>query len=361
LRARLDAAEAELLVKKRALEQLEFTHDEEIAAIHDFWRSVAQHCVLNINQKIDLGTATWLGNGKYGFVLKATRRKDSREVVVKMMGTRWAHLAVKEWQHGSMVGIHPNIIEYEEVMLHADDDRTISKLLQTGYKQGKLKSRNKRSKFPDRFICLTQEYMNRGTVQDWLDKKVLNTGGVLAVLRRVANALAYMHRKQVTHNDIKPENVMLHQDSPNDGDVQVKVGDLGLARKSADSSTDYWQYGMTAFCMTVGGRFGAQKYTPERIDDFARAMARSCEKVGQNFDDERLAGALNEVPALIRKVFMTEVSMDEVSEWPSMQDWGFFETGMLASGSASSLLQTTQIHDLQRSSVRRASRCMGAT
>merc|ERR1719436_865295 len=146
---------------------------------------------------------------------------------------------------------------------------------------GQLKSRTKRSKFPDRYLCLTQEYLNRGTVQDWMDKRMLSTGGILVVLQKVATALSYMHQKQVTHNDIKPENVMLHQEVDGDGKIIVKLGDLGLARKSTDRSADFWQYGMTAFCMILGEKFGTHKYTPEKINEFASMIAHSCRKAGR--------------------------------------------------------------------------------
>merc|ERR1711975_118635 len=99
-------------------------------------------------------------------------------------------------------------------MLHADNDASMLRLLQIGFADGKLQSRKKRTQFPDRYICLTQELMNRGTVQDWINHGNLLPGGILCVMKTVASALAFMHRKGVTHNDIKPENIMCHQDNP---------------------------------------------------------------------------------------------------------------------------------------------------
>merc|ERR1719162_751404 len=99
------------------------------------------------------------------------------------MGLRWAHLAVKEWQFGSTIGKHPCVVDYDDVMLHNDDDQCFGKLLKEGYDSGKLKSRTKRTLFPDRYICLTQELMNRGTVQDWMDDDCFLPGGLLSVMQ----------------------------------------------------------------------------------------------------------------------------------------------------------------------------------
>merc|ERR1719282_1057801 len=97
-------------------------------------------------------------------------------------------------------------------MLHSDDDNTVRSLIQAGYEAGELKSRTKRTNFPDRYICLTQEFMNAGTVQDWIDDDQLRPGGMFVVMRKVAAALAFLHDMGVTHNDIKPENVMVNME-----------------------------------------------------------------------------------------------------------------------------------------------------
>merc|ERR1719460_321128 len=107
---------SELDEKTRSLSRIEKRHEEETEASLDFWRGIAKNAILTIDQKVDLGSCEWLGNGKFGFVLKAKRIKDKRDVVVKMMGLRWAHLAVKEYEYGSTIGKHPNVVDYDDVM-----------------------------------------------------------------------------------------------------------------------------------------------------------------------------------------------------------------------------------------------------
>jgi len=317
------ALKAELDAKIRALTTMERRFDEEMDASLDFWRDIARHAIHTIDTKVDLENSVWLGNGKFGFVLKATRHKDKKEVVVKMMGLRWAHLAVKEWQYGSTVGKHKNIVDYDDVMLHNDDDQNFARLLRKGYESGKLKSRQKQSTFPDRYICLTQEFMNRGTVQDWMDNDLLLPGGMLSVMQSVACALAFMHKQGVTHNDIKPENVMLGQDSSDKrAAVTVKLGDLGCCKKSKDVAADYWQYGMTAFCMVTGEKFGTRKYRSDLANGF-------CDECAQVLEKERVEGALGQalskVPGFMRRIFPMDITMEELQDESALEGWTFFD------------------------------------
>jgi len=318
IQEQLKEAKMELRQKQKAIDLLEDQHEEEMDATHDFWKEAAKSLVVNIDTKVDLETADWLGNGKYGFVLKATRREDGREVVVKMMGHRWAHLAVQEWQHGSMVGKHPNIVDYEEVMLHSDEDRVIQRMLEAGMEAGTLKSRTKRKKYPDRFICLTQELMNQGTVQDWMDKDMLLPSGIFNVIHNTAKALAYMHQEGVTHNDIKPENIMLHRDGKS---MVVKLGDLGLATKSEDVTADFWQTGMTVFCMATGEKFGSRKYRLESVGEFVADCQTCIEQAGAKGKTKETMAT---IPKLLTDIFGHEVDMATVRDDDTFSTWDFF-------------------------------------
>merc|ERR1712178_133510 len=119
--------------------------------------------------------------------------------------------------------------------LHSDADQTVANLLISSMREG-LIAPAKRTSLPSQYICLVQEYMNRGTVQDWMDEDRLLPGGLLAVMQHVAAALSYMHSLGVSHNDVKPQNILLAQEdeSNSQADVTVKLGDLGLAARSTD-------------------------------------------------------------------------------------------------------------------------------
>merc|ERR1719335_1455418 len=113
----------------------------------------------------DLGSAEILGMGNYGFVLTCNSVKTGQCAVVKLQSQRWVTVAVREWAHGSELGVHPNIVEYVEAVMHRDNDKEIEQFLDNGFKSGALKGKRPKL-FPDCYFCLALEYMNRGTVQN---------------------------------------------------------------------------------------------------------------------------------------------------------------------------------------------------
>lgn len=320
----VQAAEAKAA---RALAKAEDDFEKEMEETLNFWRSVAQTSACpKLGQALDLSTAELLGNGKYGYVFKSKRLETGQTIVIKLLSIRWAHVAAKEWQQARKVGSHPNIVDYQEAMLHADDDKCIAELLKSNQDQGKLNARTKKANFPDRYICLTEEYMNRGTVQDWIDKELLLPGGMLVVMQRVASALAFMHKQGVTHNDVKPENVLLQQDDEANprAEVIVKLADLGLATVSMDRTADFQLYGMTVFCMTTGEKFGSRKILPNTVVELV------CEVAELTGDDRSKAPpgvgtALAEVPGLLRGVWCQAISMADVRDASALQGWNFFD------------------------------------
>jgi len=330
-----DAASEEAIEKKVkwAVNKAEKGFDRQLTAVHEFWRSAARTSARpSLGAALDLRSAEVLGNGRYGFVFRAKRTAAPAgggivpSVVVKMLSVRWAHVAAKEWGQAHLLGEHEHIVRYEDVFLHADVDQRVACLLQTARKQGVLHERSKRAAFPDTLLCLTLEFMNRGSVQSWMDRDALLPGGMLVVMQRVASALAFMHHKGVTHNDIKPENVLLHQADEDDprSEVVVKLADLGLAENSYERAADFKQYGMTVHCMTTGAKFGSTKLREGDSDELVSEVA---ELIGDNPSkaETGIAAALAELPALLRIVLKQDITMGEMKDHPRLQGWGFFD------------------------------------
>jgi len=327
--ARFSASEKS---KALALKRADAAYDTEMEAMWMFWRSVAKTSASpKLAQAMDLNDTQLIGNGKYGYVFKSKRLEDGQPIVMKLSSLRWAHVAAKEWGQAQIVGSHAHIVEYHEAMLHADDDKCIANLLTAASEDGKLRSRVKKGNFPDRYICLLQEFMNRGTVQDWLDRGALVPGGLFVVMRCLADALAYMHQCGCAHNDVKPENVLLMQEDETEPHARmvVKLADLGLAAKSDDLSSDFAMYGMSVFCMLTGESLGARKFSPEIVDGLVSDAAGCVKESGAGACtrsiDRRILATLAELPKLLRKIWKREVKMWEVREWPSLQRWGFFD------------------------------------
>ena len=83
----------------------------------------------------------------------------------------------------------------------------------------------------DDVVFLVMELVGGRTLRDVLrERGALPLPVALAVLERVASALAAAHAAGVVHRDVKPENVLLSTTGA------VKVADFGLARALADAS-----------------------------------------------------------------------------------------------------------------------------
>lgn len=80
-----------------------------------------------------------------------------------------------------------------------------------------------------RELLLVYEYIPNGTVADHLHGKLANAGALtwpvrLNIALETADALAYLHMKEIIHRDVKTNNILLNND------FQVKVADFGLSR-----------------------------------------------------------------------------------------------------------------------------------
>ena len=120
---------------------------------------------------------------------------------------------------------------------------------------------------------LAMEYVDGTTLKELLQRRgKIAPGGVLYVLRQMADALAYAHSKKVVHRDIKTANTMWTAGK------QVKIMDFGLAKlmeevrnattlvsgtpfymspeqtlgRNVDHRTDLYSLGVTTFELATG-------------------------------------------------------------------------------------------------------------
>jgi serine/threonine protein kinase len=142
-----------------------------------------------------------LGSGAHSEILHVRRSTDAKQYALKIVPIAGAedHKYLDQARHEFRVaGLldHPNLIKIHALETHRD------------------------WLFRTRKVHLLIEYVN-GRTLDTLKK--LPIAQLLHVFARVAAGVAHMHRRQVFHADLKPNNVMLSRS----GDV--KVIDYGLA------------------------------------------------------------------------------------------------------------------------------------
>lgn len=80
-----------------------------------------------------------------------------------------------------------------------------------------------------------QGYLRNGTLPEILGKKMAS---------QVLDALAYLHKKKITHRDIKPDNILIANMDPEQ--FSVKLSDFGLSKVVTDNETF-----LKTFCGTL--------------------------------------------------------------------------------------------------------------
>ncbi len=141
-----------------------------------------------------------IGEGEYAKVYSAEDTKLGRSVAVKRV--RKQYLDDKEklsryWKEAQLlVDVeHPNILTIYDLM----------------------KSKG----------CLVLELM-KGNLKQIYGNRPMPVKDIREMLLQVARGLECLHKNEITHGDVKPENLMLSRQ-----DV-VKLGDFGLARRASD-------------------------------------------------------------------------------------------------------------------------------
>jgi serine/threonine protein kinase len=72
---------------------------------------------------------------------------------------------------------------------------------------------------------IAMEYVNGPTLEQLLSRETaLEPAEVLRILRETASALDYAHQKGIVHRDVKPANIMIHENGA------VKITDFGIAK-----------------------------------------------------------------------------------------------------------------------------------
>jgi WD40 repeat protein len=146
-----------------------------------------------------------LGRGGMGIVYKAHHAQLHRVVALKMMRGGAADRQALARFHREAEAVarlqHANIVQLFETGEHAGQP------------------------------CFTLEYVDGGSLDDWLGGKPQAPRLAAAWVESLARAAHYAHRRGIVHRDLKPANVLLQAPALQPGGLPVpKITDFGIAK-----------------------------------------------------------------------------------------------------------------------------------
>ena len=168
---------------------------------HPVWEGEPEPSLVTLGQGSQIGhykIEAQIGAGGMGTVFRAIDTKLHRPVAIKFLSDEFADAAARrrfqrEAQMASSLN-HPHIL--------------------TVYDVGEFDGRQ----------YLVTEFVDGGTLKNWMQRQPRNWEEVAQLLTGVADGLAAAHQAGILHRDIKPDNILV----PTNG--YAKLADFGLAK-----------------------------------------------------------------------------------------------------------------------------------
>lgn len=112
------------------------------------------------------------------------------------------------------------------------------------------------------------EYIGGGELSAFMTQSGrLQEDMVKSVAKQILHALQYLHRRKITHRDIKPDNILIASFDP----FRVKLSDFGLSKVVQEETF------MKTFCGTL--LYCAPEVYPE-YENYRRGEARKRRRLG---------------------------------------------------------------------------------
>ncbi|KAI1901493.1 hypothetical protein AGOR_G00035000 [Albula goreensis] len=202
--------------------------------------SMAVFKLENVEDLYEIGEV--LGSGHFGQV---------RAVQERATGVRWAGKFLKVRKcASSRLGLERRTVEREVEILQALQHNNIMALKDV------FESRAE--------VVLIVELISGGELFDFIAaKESLSETEAIDFIKQILQGLSYMHRKNIAHFDLKPENIML-----SDKDIplpNIKIIDFGLAQRLPEGgeyksmcgtpqyiASDMWSLGVITYILLSG-------------------------------------------------------------------------------------------------------------
>lgn len=79
-------------------------------------------------------------------------------------------------------------------------------------------------KFENNYLFLITEYCKDGDLGSWINRDNKSSHEILDIVRQIVEGLSYLHENQIIHRDIKPQNILIHNNV-------IKICDFGFSNK----------------------------------------------------------------------------------------------------------------------------------
>ena len=172
-------------------------------SIDDFNSSLNLSSFANSYQIIET-----IGNGAFGKVVKAIKKKTQEIVAVKIFS------------------INKSKNKYENIITEANIMKDLNHINIVKY-LGYFESGNN--------IYIVMEYLNGGTLKQYIEnnKDKINENISRIIIKQILSALSYLHYTcNICHRDVKPENIMFAE---KDDINSIKLLDFGLSTDNFES------------------------------------------------------------------------------------------------------------------------------
>ncbi|KUL89643.1 hypothetical protein ZTR_00553 [Talaromyces verruculosus] len=120
----------------------------------------------------------------------------------------------------------------------------------------------------ERWIYIIMEYIAGGELSAYLASNgKIAEDMVKSIARQLLHALQYLHKRKITHRDIKPDNILISSVDP----LRVKLSDFGLSKVVQEETF------LKTFCGTL--LYCAPEVYPE-YDNYRQGVARKRRRLG---------------------------------------------------------------------------------
>lgn len=192
----------------------------------------------------------YVANGARGMLYQVTNRQTGGRHILKVLTEEPelhdAHIAMEAWigaqiQHNSIVKIN-----------------TCNRL-----------------PAPDGRYYIIMEYIAGETLRQYLDRThIVPIKIALYIAKKLATALAFMHRQRFVHRDIKPANIILAEETDGEFVFSPKIIDLGLAQAISRPGESSESFSTPRFQLTGTAKYAAPEQWKYRfVDDRADVYA----------------------------------------------------------------------------------------